>query len=176
MRTSTRPSAWPSSRETAASKAKDAVLTRAGVVQARNPATARAESAVAHAAAEVLSRNPDDPAANLNMGRYRCITLGDWEAGLPLLAKGSDAELRALALKSVPAAGAKMDDTAAADQMLTDANGWWDWAERQPLLPRQRARQHTADLYRRATPKLSGLTKALATRRGEEVPALRESF
>ena len=33
--------------------------------------------------------NSDDPEANLRVGRYYCLIRGEWEKGLPLLAKGS---------------------------------------------------------------------------------------
>ena len=39
----------------------------------------------------------DDPDAHLRVGRYYCFTKGDWEKGLPMLAKGSDTRLQRLA-------------------------------------------------------------------------------
>ena len=52
---------------------------------------------------EKLKTNPDDPQANLALGRYRCFAKGDWEAGLPLLAKSGDAALASLAKKALEA-------------------------------------------------------------------------
>jgi WD40 repeat protein len=39
----------------------------------------------------------DDPAHNLAMGKFYALQRGDWERGLPLLRKGSDPKLKALA-------------------------------------------------------------------------------
>ena len=39
----------------------------------------------------------DDPDAHLRVGRYYCFTKGEWEKGLPLLAKCSDTRLQRLA-------------------------------------------------------------------------------
>ena len=44
-----------------------------------------------------LKTSPDDPAANLAVGSYLCFSKGEWEKGLPMLAKGSDANLKQLA-------------------------------------------------------------------------------
>jgi hypothetical protein len=44
-----------------------------------------------------LADKPDDPDANKVVGRFYALTKGDWERALPLLARGSDEQLRALA-------------------------------------------------------------------------------
>ena len=44
-----------------------------------------------------LGAMPDDPKANFDVGRYYCLQKGDFEAGLPLLAKGSDKNLKEVA-------------------------------------------------------------------------------
>ena len=44
-----------------------------------------------------LAKKPGDSQANLKAGKYRCFNKGDWNAGLPLLASGSDAPLSAIA-------------------------------------------------------------------------------
>lgn len=41
--------------------------------------------------ADKLAKNPDDPEANLEMGKYHALIKGNWERGLPLLAKGNGA-------------------------------------------------------------------------------------
>lgn len=46
--------------------------------------------------AEKLAKSPDDAEANLEMGKYLALIKGNWERGLPLLAKGSG-ELKTLA-------------------------------------------------------------------------------
>src|SRR5262249_33716111 len=52
-------------------------------------------------ASEALRQQPEDPGANLVMGKYVCFDKGDWGKGLPLLVKGSDGQLQALAEKDL---------------------------------------------------------------------------
>lgn len=47
--------------------------------------------------AKRLAQNPADPEANAQMGIYQALIKGNWERGLPLLAKGNDAKLKPLA-------------------------------------------------------------------------------
>ncbi len=35
----------------------------------------------------VLAQTPGDPAASLKVGRFLCFVKGDWQAGLPILAR-----------------------------------------------------------------------------------------
>jgi len=65
-----------------------------------------------------LAKKPDDPEANFTAGKYLCLVKGDWDKGLPLLAKGSDAKLKELAQKEL--AGPKD----AAEQAAV-GDGWW---------------------------------------------------
>src|SRR5262249_37651702 len=75
------------------------------------------------AATEKLRTQPKDPQANFVVGRYQCLVKGDWDKGLPLLARGSDAGLRKLA--EVDLLAPKDPDT-----RLMIADGWWDLSER----------------------------------------------
>ncbi len=50
---------------------------------------------------KTLAATPDDPKANLALGKYHCVWRGDWGEGLPMLAQGSDATLKALAEKDI---------------------------------------------------------------------------
>ena len=52
----------------------------------------------------VLENDPTNPAANLAAGRHLCLVQGDWDRGLPMLALGSDAELKAAATKDLAGA------------------------------------------------------------------------
>ena len=49
------------------------------------------------AAWALMQDDPAEPAANLAAGRYLCLVKGDWERGVPMLALGSDAALKAVA-------------------------------------------------------------------------------
>src|SRR5262249_40445658 len=59
---------------------------------------------------------PADPAASLEVGRFRCFVQEAWEEGLPLLAQGSDAGLKAAAEKEL-----QDPDTAAGCKQVADA-------------------------------------------------------
>src|SRR5262249_40295571 len=48
-----------------------------------------------------LSKEADDAEANGEVGKYYCIYKGNWKKGLPLLTKGKDANLKALAQKDL---------------------------------------------------------------------------
>lgn len=59
---------------------------------------------------KILEKTPDDPEACYQMGRHLCFVKADWDAGLPLLAKGKDkalAELAQYELGSGPIAPAR---------------------------------------------------------------------
>ncbi len=88
----------------------------------------------------------DDPAANLTVGRYYCLMRGEWDKGLPLLAKGSDPELKQLAESEL------RRPTIAADQLAL-ADGWWQLGEED--LTRQKVlRLRAVYWYQQALPQL----------------------
>jgi hypothetical protein len=97
-----------------------------------------------------LRDNPDDPKANLIVGKYECFTKGDWDKRLPMLAKGSDEGLKALAAKDI--AGA----TSTKEQVkLGDA--WWDVSKERAIY-----------WYKQALPRLAGLDKDRVKKRVSE--------
>jgi hypothetical protein len=104
-----------------------------------------------------IKAKPDDPEANLAVGKFNCLFKGNWEAGLPMLAKGSDKSLAELA---------KLDlsgSSAAADQIKL-ADGWWDTGKRP-------ARLRAKALYEAALPSLGGIARARIEKRLQEVDA-----
>lgn len=132
----------------------------------RKEVTERQEKfAVVKAALQTLTQQPADPEANLVAGRYFTFVRGDWERGLPMLAQGSDDELRKLAESELaqPASGV-------AQAVL--AGAWWMAAEKQEdselaALFRVRAGQW----YRKAQPSLSGIVGLAAKTRLDELAA-----
>lgn len=111
---------------------------------------------------ETLKGTPDDPAANLAVGRYLCLMKGNWKEGLPMLAKGSDPAIKALASSDILAPA-----TSDAQAALGDA--WWDLAQAQPGTGKMTVQVHAAEWYRKALPELKGLAKAKADKRIAEV-------
>jgi hypothetical protein len=105
-----------------------------------------------------LKTAPADAEANFQVGRFYCLIKADWERGLPLLAKGSDAPLKGLA-----AGDLAMPEDAAA--RLGVADGWWELADKQRG-PVQRTIQKRAGYwYEQALPELKGLVKARVEQR-----------
>ena len=69
-----------------------------------------------------LEQNPDDFQANETLGKYLCLYIGDWPAGLPHLARAEDSALRAVAEFETSAG-------AAPAQAVKIGDAWWDLAE-----------------------------------------------
>ena len=115
--------------------------------------------------AKKLKEDPSDPTANLEVGKFECLVKGNWERGLSLLTKGSDASLKQLAEKTL----AHPDD---AQEQFQVANGWWNQGEKLEGVMRDRALAYAGTHYKSALPKLAGLSKATAEKRIEEAPSL----
>jgi hypothetical protein len=119
-------------------------------------AQVRRQADAAKSARETLRAAPDDPSANLVAGSFACFVGGDWADGLPLLAKGSDPLLAALAR-------AELAKPAKAQGQIELADAWWNFAEKlgdaRGSTPKARIMAHAASLYRPA------LTSAPATAR-----------
>src|SRR5205085_4891567 len=84
-----------------------------------------------------LAANPSDPAANVAAGRFYCFTRGLWARGLPLLAKGPDPALKAVAVKDLAA-------PEAADAQLALADAWTTAARAAPIPAADRIRLRAA--------------------------------
>ncbi len=110
-----------------------------------------------------LEESPTDPEANLAAGRYLCLSRGEWERGIPMLALGSDPALKAPAVKEL--AGADSPDAQIA---LGDA--WWDLAQTREGHERDCFLLRAGHWYEQAQPKVtSGLAKVKLQQRLEEI-------
>jgi hypothetical protein len=105
-----------------------------------------------------LKTSPDDPAANLFVGSYYCFTRAEWEKGLPLLAKGSDVELKKLAAEDL----SHLQNDASAARLGDD---WWKVGERQAESLRAKTWQHAAGFYQRELAAATGLRRTLLEKR-----------
>ena len=72
-----------------------------------------------HAAVALLRDKPDDAEANSTVGTWYCLVTGDWDTGLPYLAKGADADLADPAKKDLARPSKAADQVAA-------GNLWWN--------------------------------------------------
>jgi hypothetical protein len=127
--------------------------------------SARKEVESDQAAQQVLKQNPDDADANLARGKYLCKQKGAWEQGLPLLARGADPILRSLAQKDQAAPPEAGEQAAVGD-------GWWNWAQKEPVRARVHLLRRAQSWYQRALPGLSGLTRDRLESRLAEVNTL----
>jgi WD40 repeat protein len=118
------------------------------------------EAEAAAKARETLKTSPDDADANLTVGRYDALRRQDWTSSLPLLAKGGDAELAAVARKELEKPGA-----AAAQQKIGD--DYWNLAEKEKnsAWARVALQARAVHWYRLAVPQLTGLGLTLVNER-----------
>lgn len=97
-----------------------------------------------------------------DVGRFYCLFSGQWEVGLPLLAKGADASLKTLAGKE--AAGSEID--AAAQVSLGDL--WLEAANKQSGFAKDAAERRALYWYHLAEPNTSGLTRLTLSKKIRE--------
>lgn len=110
-----------------------------------------------------LSVNPDDPAANHACGRYLSLFKGEWDRGLPLLAKGTIPMLKAAAEKDL----AKPED---APGQASTGDAWGSAAEKEKgAFDKRRLQARARFWYERALPTLGGLERARVEKRLEEM-------
>ena len=97
------------------------------------------------------------------MGQYRCFLVGDWQRGLPRLAAGSDAKLKALA-------EAELAKPTTGESYVNLGDGWWDAASQAPAAHQANMQHRSAHWYRQALPSLKGFSKVRIENRLRELP------
>jgi len=116
--------------------------------------------------AQALAALKDDPEsgeANLVVGRWYCLEKGDWEKGIPYLAKASDASLAGPADRDLAGPKEATSQAALADE-------WWKLSEDKGRKKDEAGhlRARALHWYRLALPGLSGLLKIKVQRQIEE--------
>jgi hypothetical protein len=147
-------------------QAAQATARKAANVPLLNRATARSKDLADQKAVydklkksrDSLEANPEDAEASLAVGKYQCFVKGHWEAGLPLLAKGSEATLKELAKKDLAAPKEP-------ELQLEIGDGWWELAEKSTGASKILTRARAVAWYDQAIPKLQGLPKVKADQR-----------
>jgi WD40 repeat protein len=144
--------------ETAARRTQTLALVTRVQARAREIEQVRQEAEAATAALETLKQNPNDEQANETAGRYLSLRKGDWDKGLPLLARAKDPGLRAAAEKDVahPTTG---------PARVAVADAWWDLAEAAKGWEKKPLQGRAGYWYHRALPDLAGLSLAKAEAR-----------
>lgn len=120
-----------------------------------------------------LTERPDDPAANQALGSWLCLEKGDWAAGLPHLAKGSDESLKRLASEELSSS------PTSTEAQLKLADAWWNLAESRKGREKDSLLLHAASWYQAAHAATTGLVRvkvdkrlAEATKLGRPIPKL----
>jgi hypothetical protein len=111
-------------------------------------------------ARKILQRAPNDPSANLTYGKHVCLVDGDWQQGLPMLAKCDDDELKA-------AAAADLAAPTEPDPQIAVADAWFDLADSDESLAAFHARAHY--WYEQALPNVTDVTKTKVEERLAEI-------
>lgn len=148
-----------------ARKAKDLQTATRAEALAKESADLKGKYRGLAQARQTLLAQPEDPAANTLVGRFECFVTGNWSSGLPRIAKGNDAALAGIAQEELGAGG----DAA---KLSVAADGWRATADKEPAVTRLSLLRHAGELYRTAIPGLTGLSKARAEKRLEEIDRL----
>jgi hypothetical protein len=149
----------------AARKARSTALTSRAEARSKEVQAFQKEFETVKAARAKLREKPDDPDASLAVGKYLCLAKGDWKKGLPLLAQGGDAALRA-------AAQQELDSPADAEAQAKLGDGWWDAAGKATGRAKTQMQVRAIYWYEQAAPELKGLVKARVDKRLQEATAL----
>ncbi len=135
---------------TAVRRAKDPSLNRDVLERSREIEHLKGRFALVAKAMETLSSDADNAEANRAVGEWDCFVKGDWENGLPYLAKGSRKDLAALANRELAKPAAAKDQVAVAD-------AWWALAEKERTDSKRMYHARAVHWYEQALPNLSGL-------------------
>ena len=148
-----------------ANRLRDKVLERELTVnRKRELDQQKAKYVAVRKAQESLQAHPDDPDANLIVGRWLCFVKGEWEKGLPNLAKGADEKLSQLAKTDV-------SNPTDAKEQLALADRWWEVGEKEAGSSASIVKQRAVQWYSQALPQLTGLDKAKAEQRLHDLSA-----
>jgi hypothetical protein len=136
-----------------AAAARDAALGARVRDRLREIQEIQKESAALAVHHKTLATNPDDGPANTAVGKFTSFVKRDWKRGLPMLAKGSDPILKALAEKELAKPSSVADRVALAD-------GWWDAGDKMTGSAKLAALERASHWYESAAEQATGLTQA----------------
>lgn len=152
----------------AATRVVDPKLKTTIMVRAKEIDDLQKQAKLAKLAEERLKTDPDNPAANLAYGKYLCYLRGQWEQGLPHLAKGDDAALKAAATGDIAAPATPEKQVALGDL-------WWDAAQANKTADKHGLLARAGYWYGQALSGTTGISKARLEKRlveiKESVPA-----
>jgi hypothetical protein len=148
----------------AAKKARDDALLAEAQKRGQEVRTLQKEFARVKDFAAKLQTDPKDPKANLEVGKFFCLYRGNWERGLPLLVKGSEATLKALAEKDLA-------QPAAAKEQIELADAWSKRAESEKDAARAHLLRRAYFWYQQAALQLAKDERAKVEKRLADIRA-----
>lgn len=113
-------------------------------------------------ATATLKKTPDDAEANWTAGKWHAVVENNWVVALPLLAKGSNAQWKALSELELKTSS----DNAA---QIAVADGWWDLAQNDNSDAKADLLKHAGEWYARALPGTTALQKLRIEKRLSEI-------
>jgi hypothetical protein len=125
----------------------------------------RGKYASVQKALAALSNDASDKNANQIAGQWYCFVKGDWDKGLTMLAKGNRTDLADLAKR-------ELAKPAAAKDRVDLADAWWALGEKEQPSLKSAAQARARHWYQDCLPQLTGLEKAHAEKRLEQVVAI----
>jgi hypothetical protein len=139
-------------------KAASAALTAQAAAKAKDVADIKAGFEKSRKARETLAKSPEDPAANHEYGLYLCLAKGQWDLGLPLLAKGPEGPYRSIATRELAAPEGPAEQCSLGDF-------WWDLVEKETGAAKSAARSRAVYWYGRCLAGLDGLVRVRTEKR-----------
>jgi hypothetical protein len=111
---------------------------------------------------ETLKEKPDDPDASLAWGKFLCFIKGNWDKGLPYLAKSNDEDLKPLAKKELEKPSGTKDQVELGDS-------WWDIGDKEQGMARVQLKRRALFWYKKVENAVRGLTQEKVKKRISEV-------
>ncbi len=109
-----------------------------------------------------LNEDPEDPQANLQLGLFRCFYKGDWQGGLPYLAKGTSSD-------EADFAKAELANPQDAQEQLALADGWYVLSKTHDDPAGKTLADRAKHWYEQAVNKLEGDERASVEQRLREL-------
>jgi hypothetical protein len=117
----------------------------------------------AAAAIITLLDKPDEPGPNATVGKFFCLDLERWATGLPMLARGDDAEFK-------KAAELELSNPASPTEQATTGDAWFALAKKASKTSDKNALfSRSLWWYQKALPTIEGIGKERITKRLEEL-------
>lgn len=146
-----------------ARRAGDTELAKSINIRSRQVKQIREEFKMAAAAEAKVDSGAAQPEDYLRLGKFLTYLRDDWKSGLPHLAKGSDAELAAIAAADLKNPSAAKEQVVVGDQWKAYADKLKEDTEKTPALRR------AYYWFSQAAPQLSGLSRARVQRTMNEI-------